>query len=327
MAGHELSWPHAALHPRPARRGRDADDHAPTVLGRLGPDRATTDAPRLLVLHGGPGADHAYLLPQLLRLAERYDCVFYDQRGGGRSKSAADDVGPVTWRTHVDDLAHVAAELVGDRPLHLVGYSWGGLLALLYALDAAGVVLPALGAPVGGGAPHARVAPASLTLIDPAPVTRRLREQFEADFARRAADPRIAAMRADLQASGLREREPDAYRQRAFELSVAGYFFDPARAHDLTPFRVTGRVQQSVWESLGDYDLVPHLGRIACPTFVAHGREDPIPLGSSEALVTAVPGARLTVLERCGHVPYVEQPDALFAAVLPFLDEVTGRPR
>ncbi|GJG87896.1 hypothetical protein tb265_30770 [Gemmatimonadetes bacterium T265] len=289
-----------------------------------GPDSAASDVPRLLVLHGGPGADHRYLLPQLLRLADAYDCVFYDQRGGGHSKAAADDVGPVTWRTHVDDLARVAGELVGDRPLHLVGYSWGGLLALLYALDAAGVVLPALGAPVGGPPAHARVAPASLTLVDPAPVTRRLREQFEGEFARRSQDPRIAAMRAELAAGGLRERDPDAYRQRAFELSVAGYFFDPDKARDLTPFRVTGRVQQSVWESLGDYDLLPHLGRIACPVFVAHGREDPIPLASSEALVAAVPGARLAVLERCGHVPYVEQPEALFAAVLPFLADVTS---
>ncbi len=311
--------------PAPRAAGETRTTTRPLYWAAWGPDSATSDAPRLLVLHGGPGADHQYLLPQLLRLADAYDCVFYDQRGGGRSKSAADDVGPVTWRTHVDDLAHVAAELVGDRPLHLVGYSWGGLLALLYALDAAGVALPTLGAPVGGGGAHARVAPASLTLIDPAPATRRLRERFEADFARRAADPRIAAMRAELAASGLRERDPDAHRQRAFELSVAGYFFDPEKARDLTPFRVAGRVQQSVWESLGDFDLLPHVGRIACPTLVVHGREDPIPLASSEALVAALPDARVTVLDQCGHVPYVEQPEALFAAVLPFLAAATRR--
>lgn len=314
--------------PAPRASGETQTTSRPLYWAAWGPDAA--DAPRLLVLHGGPGADHQYLLPQLLRLAEQHDCVFYDQRGGGRSKAAADEVGPVTWRTHVDDLARVAGELLGGRPLHLVGYSWGGLLALLYALDAAGAALPALGAPVGGsaalgGPARARVAPASLTLIDPAPVTRRFREQFEGEFARRSQDARIAAMRAELAASGLRERDPDVYRQRAFELSVAGYFFDPEKSRDLTPFRVTGRVQQSVWESLGDYDLLPHLGRIACPVFVAHGREDPIPLASSEALVAAVPGARLAVLERCGHVPYVEQPEALFAAVLPVLAEVAGR--
>jgi proline iminopeptidase len=306
--------------PAPRASGETRATSRPLHWAAWGP----ADGPRLLVLHGGPGADHAYLLPQLLRLADAHDCVFYDQRGGGRSKSAADDVGPVTWRTHVADLARVADELVGHGPLHLVGYSWGGLLALLYALDAAGVALPALGEPVGGGPAHARRAPASLTLIDPAPVTRPFRDRFEADFAARAQGAEIQAMRAELAASGLRERDPDAYRQRAFELSVAGYFHDPARARDLTPFRVTGRVQQSVWESLGDFDLLPHLGRVACPTLVVHGRQDPIPLASSEAAAAAIPGAQLAVLEDCGHVPYVEQPEALFAAVLPFLARQTG---
>jgi DNA polymerase/3'-5' exonuclease PolX len=70
---------------------------------------------------------------------------------------------------------------------------------------------------------------------------------------------------------------------------VAGYFHDPARRRDLTPFRVTGRVQQSVWESLGDYDLVPHLGAVRAPRLVVHGRQDPIPLASSEAAAAAIP--------------------------------------
>lgn len=308
--------------PAPRAEGETRATSRPLHWAAWGP----ADGTRLLVVHGGPGADHRYLLPQMLRLAEAgYDYVTYDQRGGGRSRSAADDVGPVTWRTHVDDLARLADELVPDpRPLHLVGYSWGGLLALLYALDAAGAALPALGAPVGGGPAHARRAPASLTLVDPAPIARPLRDRFEAAFAERARGDAIAAMRAELAASGLRERDPDAHRQRSFELSVAGYFADPARARDLTPFRVTGRVQQSVWDSLGDFDLAPHLGRVACPTLVVHGRQDPIPLASSEALAAGVPGARLAVLEDCGHVPYVEQPDALWGAVLPFLREVAG---
>ena len=307
--------------PAPRAAGETRATTRPLHWAAWGP----ADGPRLLVLHGGPGADHQYLLPQMLRLADAHDCVFYDQRGGGRSKAAADDVSPVTWRTHVDDLARAADELVPDAPLHLVGYSWGGLLALLYTLDAAGVALPALGEPVGGGPAHARRAPASLTLIDPAPVTRPLRDRFEAGFAERARGDAIAAMRAELAAGGLRERDPEAHRQRSFELSVAGYFADPARARDLTPFRVTARVQQSVWESLGEFDLTPHLGRVACPTLVVHGRQDPIPLASSEAIAAGIPGAELAVLEDCGHVPYVEQPDALWGAVLPFLARVTGR--
>jgi proline iminopeptidase len=262
------------------------------------------DASRLLVLHGGPGAHHDYLLPQMLRLAEGHDLLFYDQRGGGRSKS--DSRTPVTWRTQVEDLDRVIAEFSID-PLIVIGYSWGGVLAMLYAIESA-----------AGRAAHT---PSRLVLIDPAPVSRPLRGQFEAELARRQAAPEIVRLREDLAASGLRERDVEAYRQRAFELSVAGYFYDPRSAVDLTPFRVVGRVQQSVWDSLGDFDLLApgQLDSISVPTLVVHGREDPIPLASSEAASRAL-RANLVVLDRCGHVPYVEQPDALFTAVEEFLE-------
>jgi pimeloyl-ACP methyl ester carboxylesterase len=83
-----------------------------------------------------------------------------------------------------------------------------------------------------------------------------------------------------------------------------------------------GRVQQSVWESLADFDVRADLGRVipAPPALVVHGREDPIPLESSEDVARAL-GARLVVIERSGHVPYVEQPGALFSAVREFLNE------
>jgi proline iminopeptidase len=262
---------------------------------------------RLLVLHGGPGAHHDYLLPQLLALAEERECLFYDQRGGGRSRT--DDRAPITWETHVRDLAAVVDELA-PGPLSLVGYSWGALLAMLYAIEArAGRVGPM---------------PARLVLLDPAPVSRAFRDRFEAEFARRQASPAIAALREGLQASGLREADAAAYRQRTFELSVAGYFADPARARDLTPFRVTGRVQQSVWESLGDFDLVPALRDLRLPSLVVHGRQDPIPIASAEAVADAI-GAESLWLEDCGHVPYVEQPDALFRGVRAFLDRTEPR--
>ena len=283
--------------PEPRASGYTASTRVPLYWAQYGPEGART----LLVLHGGPGAHHDYLLPQMLELADRYQLLFYDQRGGGRSRT--DDPTPITWRTQVNDLRRVIEEFHLE-PLSIVGYSWGGLLALLYALDAA----------------HDRSIrhPRRLLLIDPAPVARTLRERFEAELAARQRSPAIQELRAELAASGLRERDPDAYRQRAFELSVAGYFADPRRAQNLTPFRVTGKVQQSVWESLAFFDLVPDLDTVRCPGLVIHGRQDPIPLESSEKAAYQL-GAKLVVLEDCGHVPYVEQPEPLFAAARDFL--------
>jgi proline iminopeptidase len=259
-------------------------------------------APPILLLHGGPAASHEYLLPQMLALAEEHRLVTYDQRGGGRSRHD-DDRAVIGWRDQVEDVARVAAER-RVSPLTIVGYSWGGLLAMLYSVEAsAGRVQPP---------------PARLALIDPAPITRAARQEFEQDFARRQAGPEVAALRNELQASGLRERDPDAYRQRAFEISVAGYFADPARARDLTPFRVTGRVQQSIWQSLGDYDLRDSLQSVRVPTLVVHGRQDPIPLASSEEAARAL-GTTCVVIEGSGHVPYVEQPAQLFPLLRAFL--------
>jgi proline iminopeptidase len=104
---------------------------------------------------------------------------------------------------------------------------------------------------------------------------------------------------------------------------VAGYFADPARATALTPFRVTGKVQQSVWESLGRYDLCQSLRAVRVPALVVHGVQDPIPLDSARAAAEAL-GARFLPLDDCGHVPYVEQPMALFGAIEAFLDETSG---
>ena len=127
-------------------------------------------------------------------------------------------------------------------------------------------------------------------------------------------------MREDLADSGLKDANPDEWRQRQFELGVAPYFTNPKAAAELTPFRVTARVQQSVWNSLGDFDVIADLGSVHVPAFFVHGRHDPIPLESTEKAAGAM-RARLLVLEASGHVPYVEQPDALFAAIDEYLTE------
>lgn len=288
--------------PAPAASGVTTSTEVPLHWVKYG----VPGAPRLLVLHGGPGAHHDYLLPQMLeltRLAGGRELILYDQRGGGKSKTDARE--PITWRTQVGDVAAVIREFGLDRPV-LVGYSWGGLLAMLYASEAArDASLPR---------------PRALVLVDPAPISRRHRETFEREFARRGSSEKVQRLRAELAASGLRESDPDAYRQRTFELSVSGYFHDPDDAVDLTPFRVSSRVQQSVWDSLGDFDLAADgtLARIDRPTLIVHGRQDPIPLASSQE-AAQIMRAELVPIEECGHVPYVEQPEALFSAIDAFL--------
>lgn len=259
-------------------------------------ERRVGAGPATVVLHGGPGAHHDYLLPGFDRLAAGRTLIYYDQRGGGRS--AVDREVAVGWTEQVADL-EALRDLWGEDRLAIAGYSWGALLALLYALE------------------H-RERVSHLALVSPAPVWRAAREVFERRLAERNAAPAIVEARRALQESGLRDRDPSAYRRRLFELSVAGYFADWTRARELVPFRITGRTQDAVWQSLGEFDLRPRIGSLHLPALVVHGEDDPIPLDTAATLAGLL-HAPLVRLGACGHVPYVEQPEAFVAALDGFL--------
>ncbi len=249
--------------------------------------RRVGDGPPVVVLHGGPGAHHDYLLPQYDELARGRTLLYYDQRGGGRSPVSRDT--PVGWREHVHDLEALRRHWDSGR-LTLLGYSWGGLLAVLYSLEHPDRV-------------------ERLALVSSAPVTARWRAEFERRFAARMADRAIARARAELAASGLSRSDPEKYRRQAFALSVRAYFRDPSWANEMTPFRITARTQEAVWNSLGHYDLRNRIRKTfpkgtAPRSLLLHGTYDPMPIESAHELA-ALLDAEVTVLPT-GHAPHVE---------------------
>lgn len=265
--------------------------------------RQVGDGPSVVVLHGGPGAHHDYLLPQYDRLAAGRagrTLIYYDQRGGGRSVVPRDVA--VGWREHVADLEALRNHWRLDR-LTLLGYSWGGLLAVLYALEHPSRI-------------------ARLALVSAAPLTAAWREEFERRFAARMAQPWIARSRAELSALGLAQRDPEKYRRIAFALSVAGYFHDPSRAREMTPFRVTERTRRAVWDSLGEYDLREQI-RLKFPngtaprSLLVHGIYDPMPIEAARE--TAALLSTGVVELATGHAPHVEATEAFVRVLDGFL--------
>jgi proline iminopeptidase len=246
-------------------------------------ERRIGSGPPVVVLHGGPGAHHDYLLPGFDALADGRELIYYDQRGGGRSPVSREV--PVGWTEHVADLEELRRQW-GIGQLTLAGYSWGGLLALLYATSFPQNV-------------------SRLALVSAAPAWREGRLEFERRFAERNLAPELQRQRAALRESGLREQDPALYARRLFELSVAPYFFDPSKAQELTPFRVTGRTQQEVWSSLDDYDLRSSLQTLQIPALLLQGENDVIPADNGRTLARLLRG-ELHLLPHCGHVPYVE---------------------
>src|SRR5258708_9900500 len=155
--------------------------------------RRVGDGPAVIVLHGGPGAHHDYLVPQSERLALGRTLLYYDERGGGRSPVSRET--PVGWREHVADL-EALRQRWGLERVTLLGYSWGGLLAVLYALTHPDRV-------------------ARLALVSAAPLTAAWRDEFERRLAAPIAPPRLAPARAQLPASAPSRTRPEKDRRPA----------------------------------------------------------------------------------------------------------------
>jgi pimeloyl-ACP methyl ester carboxylesterase len=75
---------------------------------------------------------------------------------------------------------------------------------------------------------------------------------------------------------------------------------------------------------IGRIDSRPFLGQIRCPTLVVAGRDDQImPVEVLQELADGIPGARLTVIEDCGHMAAIEQPDRVLAVLVEWLERKT----
>ena len=253
----------------------------------------------IIILHGGPDFDHGYLLPELDRLADSFRLIYYDQRGRGRS---AGNVRPedVTIQSEIEDLEGVR-EYFRLETVPVLGHSWGGLLAMEYALR------------------HPERL-SHLILLNTAPASHDGLMLFRQE--RRKNSP------GDVEK--LKARSTDARYQEGDPDTVAEYYRIHFRAALRKPehlervirslkasFTKEGilkareiekRLVNETWLS-SEYNLLPRLKGLNIPTLVIHGEYDFIPLECATHIAQAIPGARLIVLRECGHFSFLECPD------------------
>jgi proline iminopeptidase len=259
----------------------------------------------VVVLHGGAGLTMDYLVPDFAPLAASHTLIFYDQRGSGRSRAPHDTV-HISAAKHVADLDAVRAHFRLTR-LTLLGHSWGGELAALYA-----------------SAHPDRVARAILE--DPAPPAADPRFQVTtwADSSKRASIRRLGRLAGDRSLD--RVVTCRAYMQQM----LRGYWSDPndTLAMQKMPGDVcsypeamddVNAVGALTDRSLRNQDILGGLSVVHVPVLIITGRQDPIPWDDSQQWAAALPDARLMIVEHAGHFPHVEQPELFFGAVNSFL--------
>lgn len=255
----------------------------------------------LLVIAGGPGSDHRYMRAAgtFEAMARNRLVVMYDQRATGRSAPATAEPTIELW---LEDIRTVQ-EAVGAERIDLLGHSFGGYLAMSYA-----------------EAYPERVR--SLVLVDSAaPSLAGNVQLLEQVYPGRLDEWR--KQRANL---------PDRFRAEEIALFFSMEFVDPEWL-DRYLDHVEGlvydiSVNNALRDDMRQRNLSERLSEITHPALLLHGRFDSVLAPrNSWNIHRELPDSSFRIIERSGHMPFVEQRDAFIEAVAAFLTEREGRSR
>jgi len=258
------------------------------------------------LMHGGPGADHWSLLP-FRRLSDQLRLVFYDHRCNGRSTGAP--IETMTWANLTAD-ADVLREKLGIERWAVLGHSFGGMVALEYALRYPESLSHLILLDTGGDNWWPSVnGPRILARRGYSASTVRLAKRF---FSGRI-EPR------EMQLGLL--RFGSAYYYRPSPLTIAREIFHERHTKVRPEALIFGQGTLT-----RGWSVMDRLGSIETPTLVMAGRDDFLfPVEHQLALAAGLPSSRLEIIERAGHNAHSERPAEVMRAVRDFLETGNGR--
>jgi proline iminopeptidase len=269
---------------------------------------------KVLLLHGGPGGTHDYFEAfDSFMPAAGVEYYYYDQLGSGRSDNPADSS---LWdlERFIDEVDQVRIALdLGPENFVLLGHSWGGLLAMEYALahgkELKGLVIS--------------------NMMSSVPTYNR--------YAKEVLMP--AMDQDDLAAIQEIEAAKDFANPRYMELLVRSYYVDHILRMDPVPEPVRfsfSNINQDLYQtmqgpselgispeaSLADWDRTNDLQYVTAPTLVLGGRHDTMDPTFLEMMATRIPNGTSYICENGSHMAMYDDQEAYFGALLRFLSSL-----
>ena len=256
----------------------------------------------VVLLSGGPGASSNSLLPIAKWLDDDYQVVLIEQRGTGLSRLTSPDSTTITLENYVENVEAVRRDLDIDKWL-VLGHSWGGGLAMAFAASypdhSAGLVL--VGS-IGIDREYLEYAFDNLKYSEAETAALK----FWSDPQRRAANPERAAYEYYRTLLPSRLYEPTDMLPLLEGLVVE------------EDFSVIANLMTQDLKRIG-YDLKPALRKYDRPVLIIQGRQGFLGGRTAEKILETVPNAEIAYIEKCGHFPFMEQPEAFFGNLARFL--------
>jgi len=279
-----------------------------------------------LMIHGGPGMPAHSAWPGLKPLTASYRFVYYDQRGCGRSTRPIDKFTSTNFgenmqaltralgvRAQIADMEKIR-QLLGEDKLILIGHSFGGFLASLYASEypdrvkALILVAPAevLVMPASDGGLYERMK----TMLPEA-----MRPEYGA-FLGRYFNYGTIFRRSEDDLKSLNAEFGKYYRAaaeaRGMKMPPEGEIQDQG-----------GWMVHALFLSMGrQHDYRDALKKATAPVLVIHGEKDVQPEAASRLYAETFPNARLVVVKNAGHFSFIDQPEEFAAVTGKFLSEL-----
>jgi proline-specific peptidase len=262
----------------------------------------------LLCLHGGPGAPHDYLesLEAVAETGRRG--IFYDQVGCGNSSRSDESLWNV--ETFVEEVG-VVRDALGLERTHIFGSSWGGMLAMEYALTQ----------PSGLASLVLSSSPASIPLW--AEETGRLRRELPAD---------VQQVLDEHEAAGTEESPEyeaammEFYKRHVIRIDplpdgVARTFEKMAEDSDVYNY-MQGPNEFVITGTFKNWDITNRLDEIHVPMLFTSGRHDECTPKQAEIVHRGIPGSEWVIFEDSSHMQFVEEPDRYLAVLDDFLTRI-----
>ena len=256
-----------------------------------------------VLLSGGPGFTIDYMVPVGDFLPAGYRCIFFEQRGTGKSRPASVSPASLTLQTAIEDLEALRLHLQQDRLL-LVGHSWGGMLAMAYAVAHPDHVDRLI--LIGSGGPTLEFA-----------------QWFGDNIEARLRPEDIEARRYWGQAANNGTDRDKAALEETRAIAPA-YFFDRKKGLDFAATLKDGALREDVNTLLfadlaKSYDLRDGLRKVNRRVLIIQGHQDPIGDKTAEDIHELIPGSTLAYINKPGHFPWLEQPEEFNRLVVEFL--------
>jgi proline iminopeptidase len=257
-------------------------------------DNLIREKPVAFLLHGGPGGDHTSYKPLFSQLADRFQLVYIDHRGQGRS--ARGDSSNYTLYNNIEDI-EALRKYLGLEQIIVIGGSYGGMVALSYAARYPDAVSHLIA--YATVASYEFLAKAKQTL-------QKIGTPAQIEIAQKLWDGNF--------------RSNDELKTY-FELLNPLYSYSTKsvvpKPNGILAYEATNKAFGGFLRS---YDIRSELAKIVAPTLVLAGRHDWICAPEfGEEIARLIPHAQLQIFEESGHLLRVDEPERLIESIAQFV--------